>query len=93
MSDTCVPPEPSTRVLWWAGSVEDLLVDPHQGPGLVGFALVLDVAELVPELAVLPLVVVVVLGLPDRLERSRLVELQGEQRTRSRPPGTPPGSC
>lgn len=61
-------------------SVEGFLVDPHQGPGLVGFALVLDAAELVPELAVLPLVVVVVLGLPDRLERSRLVELDGKNR-------------
>lgn len=68
------------------GSVEDLLVDPHQGPGLVGFALVLDAAELVPELAVLPLVVVVVLGLPDRLERPRLVELQREQRMTSPTP-------
>lgn len=58
-----------------ADSVERLLVDPHQGPRLVGLALVVDAAELVAELAVLPLVVVVVLCLPDRLERSGLVKL------------------
>lgn len=57
-------------------SVERLLVDPHQGPRLVGLALVLDAAELVAELAVLPLVVVVVLCLPHSLERSSLVKLR-----------------
>lgn len=61
-------------------SVEGLLVDPHQGPGLVGFAFVVDAAELVSELAVLPLVVVVVLGLPHRLKRPRLVELTGNRK-------------
>lgn len=57
-------------------SVKRLLVDPHQGPRLVGFALVLDAAEFVAELAVLPFVVVVVFGLPDCLKGSRLVELE-----------------
>lgn len=57
-------------------SVKRLLVDPHEGPRLVGFALVLDAAEFVAELAVLPLVVVVVFGLPDCLKGSRLVELE-----------------
>ena len=52
-----------------ADSVEGLLVDPHEGPRLVGLALVIDAGEFVPELAVLPLVVVVVLRLPDRLKR------------------------
>lgn len=65
-----------------AGSVEGLLVDPHEGPRLVGFALVLDAAELVAELAVLPLVVVVVLGLPDRLKRSCFVKLNRRKRRR-----------
>ena len=58
------------------GSVEDLLVDPHQGPRLVGLALVFDVAELVPELAVFPLVVVVELHLPHRLKLTSLRELE-----------------
>lgn len=62
-----------------AASVERLLVDPHEGPRLVGFALVIDAAELVAELAVLPLVVVVVLCLPHRLKRSRLVELERKE--------------
>lgn len=60
----------------WAGSVERLLVDPHEGPRLVGLALVVDAAELVAELAVLPLVVVVVLCLPHCLKRPRFVELE-----------------
>lgn len=67
-----------------ADSVERLLVDPHEGPRLVGFALVLDAAELVAELAVLPLVVVVVLRLPDRLKRSCLVKLNRRRRRRRR---------
>lgn len=66
-----------------AESVEGLLVDPHQGPRLVGLALVIDAAELVAELAVLPLVVVVVFDLPHRLKRARLVELHRESRTES----------
>ena len=61
------------------GSVEDLLVDPHQGPCLVGLALVFNVAELVPELAVFPLVVVVELHLPHGLKLTGLGEL--EERT------------
>lgn len=69
----------ATDVLCFAwgggGSVEGLLVDPHEGPRLVGLALVLDAAELVAELAVLPLVVVVVFGLPDRLKRPRFDKL------------------
>lgn len=71
-----------------AGSVERLLVDPHEGPRLVGFALVLDAAELVSELAVLPLVVVVVLCLPDRLERSCLVKLDKRETRCHRHGGT-----
>lgn len=58
-----------------ADSVERLLVDPHEGPRLVGLAFVLDAAEFVAELAVLPLVIVVVFRLPDSLERSCLVKL------------------
>lgn len=58
-----------------SASVKRLLVDPHQGPRLVGFALIVDAAEFVAELAVLPLVVVVVFRLPNCLECSRLVKL------------------
>lgn len=58
-----------------ADSVEGLLVDPHEGPRLVGLAFVIDAAEFVAELAVLPLVVIVVFCLPDRLKRPGLVEL------------------
>lgn len=64
-----------------ADSVERLLVDPHEGPRLVGLAFVLDAAEFVAELAVLPLVVVVVFRLPDRLKRSCLVELDRKKIT------------
>lgn len=61
----------------WDGesSVKRLLIDPHEGPRLVGFALILDTAEFVAELAVLPLVVVVVFCLPNGLEGSGLVKL------------------
>lgn len=62
-------------------SVERLLVDPHEGPRLVGLAFVLDVAEFVAKLAVLPLVVVVVFRLPDRLKRPRLVKLDRKRQT------------
>lgn len=72
------------RGVQWAESVERLLVDPHQGPRLVGLALVLDAAELVAELAVLPLVVVVVFGLPHRLKRPRLDKLHRDTKQRAR---------
>lgn len=64
-----------------SGSVERLLVDPHEGPRLVGLTLVVDAAELVAELAVLPLVVVVVFGLPDRLKGPRFVELDRKRQS------------
>lgn len=60
-------------------SVERLLVDPHQAARLIGFALILDVVELVAELAVLALVVVVVLHLPDRFELARLGKLDKQR--------------
>lgn len=59
----------------WADSVERLLVDPHEGPRLVGLAFVVDAAEFIAELAVLPLVVVIVFRLPDCLKRSCFVKL------------------
>lgn len=65
----------SNVVLVPTDSVERLLVDPHEGPRLVGLAFVLDAAEFVAKLAVLPLVVVVVFRLPDRLKRPGLVKL------------------
>lgn len=68
------------QVVGRVDSVERLLVDPHQGPRLVGFAFVLDAAELVAELAVLPLVVVVVFRLPHRLKGPGLVKLDRETR-------------
>lgn len=60
------------------GSVERLLVDPHQRSRLVRFALVLDAVELVAELTVLPLVVVVIFGLPDGFKCPGLLELDKE---------------
>lgn len=58
----------------------DLLkIDPHERPGLVGFTLVVDAAELVSELTVLSFVVVVVFGLPHRLEQARFLKLRTQQ--------------
>ena len=67
---------PSGHLIVRVRSVKRLLVDPHEGPRLVGFAFVFDAAEFVAKLAVLPLVVVVVFGLPDCLKGPRLVELE-----------------
>ena len=72
---------PWRRPVWsvpiWSGPVseEHLLVDPHEGARVAGFALVLDAAEAVAPLAVVPLAVVVELDLPHRLQAANLGEL------------------
>lgn len=53
-----------------------LLVDPHERACVVGLALVLNAVEAVSPLAVVPLVVVVVLHLPNRLKHPQLCELK-----------------
>lgn len=54
---------------------KQFFVDPHEGARVVGFTLVLDAAEAVAPLAVVSLVVVVELDLPDGLEKPCLSEL------------------
>ena len=56
-------------------SDEQLLVDPHQASRLIGFALVLNAAEAVPPLAVVPLVIVVEFHLPHRLKEASFGKL------------------
>lgn len=63
------------------GSQKQLFIDPHEGACVVGFALVLDAVEAVPPLAVVPLVVVVELDLPDGLEQTCLSELSSTETT------------
>lgn len=62
-------------------SDKHLLVDPHEGARVVGFALILNAVEAVSPLAVVPLVVVVVLHLPHGFKHSQLCELK-HKRTR-----------
>lgn len=69
-------PDPDTNPPTDPPSHKQLLVDPHQRACVIGFALVLNAVEVVPPLAVVPLVVVVVLHLPHRLKHAHICELQ-----------------
>lgn len=60
---------------------KQFFVDPHEGARVVGFTLVLDAAEAVAPLAVVSLVVVVELDLPDGLEKPCLSELSSTETT------------
>lgn len=55
--------------------MEALFVDPQEGPRLVGFAFVFYGGKAVPPLAMVSLVVVVELDLPDGFEGADVCEL------------------
>lgn len=61
--------------------VEALLVDPQEGPRLVGFAFVLYGGEAVPPLAMVSLVVVVKLHLPDSFKGADVGELEKKKKS------------
>lgn len=64
-------------------SNEQLLVDQHQAPRLVWFALVFDAAEAIPPLAVVPLVIVVEFHLPHCLKQASFSKLLHKKAKRS----------